>query len=65
MLLGVQLVLSLLLLLLVLFGGDGYEGILFGEAAGDAGGDFVVGGRLVVFSGNIDSKFLLRVRNIV
>jgi hypothetical protein len=55
MLLGVQLLLSLLLLLLV----------LFGEAADDMGGDFVVGGRLVVFSGNINSEFLLRVRNIV
>ena len=37
MLLGVQ---------LVLFGGDGYEGILFGEAADDAGGDFVMGTRI-------------------
>jgi hypothetical protein len=55
MLLGMQLLLSLLLLLLV----------LFGEAADDTGGDFVVGGRLVVFSGNINSEFLLRVRNIV
>ena len=64
MLLGVQLLLSLLLLW-VLFSVGGYEGILFGEAAGNAGGDFVVGGRLVVFSGNIDSEFLLRVRNIV
>ena len=64
MLLGVQLLLPLLLLL-VLFGAGGYEGILFGEAADDAGGDFVVGGRAVVFSGNIDSEFLLRVRNIV
>jgi hypothetical protein len=45
--------------------GGGYEDILFGEAADDAWGDFVVGGRLVVFSGNIDSEFLLRVRNIV
>ena len=55
----------LLSLLLVLFGAGGYEGMLFGEAADDAGGDFVVGGHLVVFSGNIDSEFLLRVRNIV
>ena len=61
MLLGVQLLLSLLLLLLwVLFSVGGYEGILFGEAADDMGGDFV-GGRLVVFSGFIDSEFLLRV----
>ena len=59
--LGVQLLLSLLLLLLwVLFSVGGYEGILFGEAADDMGGDFV-GGRLVVFSGFIDSEFLLRV----
>jgi hypothetical protein len=66
MLLGVQLLLSLLLLLLwVLFSVGGYEGILFGEAADDTGGDFEVGGRLVVFSGNIDSEFLLRVRDIV
>ena len=43
----------------------GFEGILFGEAADDTGSDFEVGGRLVVFSGNIDSEFLLRVRNIV
>jgi len=57
--------LLLSLLLWVLFGAGGYEGILFGEAANDAGGDFVVGGRLVVFSGNIDSEFLLRERNIV
>jgi hypothetical protein len=59
MLLGVQLLLSLLLLLLllwVLFSVGGYEGILFGEAADDTGGDFEVGGRLVVFSGNIDSE---------
>jgi len=53
------------LLLLVLLDAGGYEGILFGEAADDTGGDFVVGGHLVVFSGNIDSEFLLRVRNIV
>lgn len=67
MLLGVQLLLSLLLLMLlwVLCSVGGYEGILFGEAADDTGGDFEVGGRLVVFSGNIDSEFLLRVRNIV
>jgi hypothetical protein len=53
--------LSLLLLLLwVLFSVSGFEGILFGEAADDTGS-----GRLVVFSGNIDSEFLLRVRNIV
>ena len=39
--------------------------ILFGEAADDTGGDFEVGGRLVAFSRNIDSEFLLRVRNIV
>jgi hypothetical protein len=66
MLLGVQLLLSLLLRLLwVLFSVGGYEGILFGEAADDTGGDFEVGGRLVVFSGNIESEFLLRVRNIV
>src|SRR6266436_6154055 len=38
MLFGVQLLLSLLLLLWVLFSVGGYEGILFGEA----GGDFVV-----------------------
>jgi hypothetical protein len=38
---------------------------LFGEAADEAGGDFVVGGRCVVFSGNIDSELLLQVRNIV
>ena len=43
MLLGVQLLLSLLLLW-VLFSVGGYEGILFGEAADDTGGDFV-GGR--------------------
>ena len=49
----------------MLFGAGGYEGMLFGEAADDAGGDFVVGGHLVGFSGNIDSEFLLRVRNIV
>jgi hypothetical protein len=49
---GVQLLLSLLLLLPLLL-------VLFG-----AGGNFVVGGRLVV-SGNIDSEFPLRVRNIV
>jgi hypothetical protein len=64
MLLGVQLLLSLLLLLVLLNAG-GYEGIMLGEAADDAGGDCVVGGRLVVFSGNIDSEFLLRMRNIV
>ena len=52
------------LLLWVLFGAGGCEGILFGEAANDAGGDFVVGGRLVVFSGNIDAEFLLRVISI-
>jgi len=63
MLLGMQLLLSLLLLVLLDVGG--YEAILFGEATDDGGGDFVVGGRLVVFSGNIDSEFLLRVRNIV
>ena len=63
MLLGMQLLLSLLLLVLLDVGG--YEGILFGEAADDTGGDFEVGGRLVVLSGNIESEFLLRVRNIV
>ncbi|KIM74054.1 hypothetical protein PILCRDRAFT_828616 [Piloderma croceum F 1598] len=41
----------------------GYEGILFGEAADDTGGNFEVGGRLVVFFGNIDSEFLLRTYN--
>jgi hypothetical protein len=46
------LLLSLLLLLPLLL-------VLFG-----AGGNFVVGRRLVV-SGNIDSEFLLQVRNIV
>jgi hypothetical protein len=64
MLLGVQWLLSLLLLLVLLDAG-GYEGILFGEAADDAGSDFVVGGCLIVFSSTIDSEFLLRVRNIV
>lgn len=43
----------------------GVQLLLFGEAADDTGGDFVVGGRLVVFSGNINSEFLLQVRNIV
>ena len=51
---------GLLLLLWVLFSVSGFEGIFFGEAADDTGS-----GRLVVFSGNIDSEFLLRVRNIV
>jgi len=51
MLLGVQ-------WLLVLLDAGGYKGILFGEAADDAGSDFVVGGCLV-FSSNIDSEFLL------
>ena len=60
MLLGMQ-----LLLLWVLFGMGSYEGIVFGEAADDMGGDFDVGGRLVVFWRNIDPKLLLQVRNIV
>jgi hypothetical protein len=54
--LGVQWLLPLLLLLVLLDAG-GYEGILFGEAADDAGSDFV--GGCLVFSGNIDSEFLL------
>jgi hypothetical protein len=33
-------------------------GVLFGEDAYDAGGDFVVDDRLVVFSDDVDSEFL-------
>lgn len=63
MLLGAQLLLLLLLLkwkLSKLFGASGYEGVLFGKDACDAGGDFVMNDRLVVFSNEIDSKFLLQ-----
>jgi hypothetical protein len=54
-----QLLLLLKLMLLMLFGASGYEGVLLGEDAYDAGGDFVVGDGLVVFSDNIDPEFLL------
>jgi hypothetical protein len=60
-----QLLLLLKLMLLTLFGVSGHEAVLLGEDAYDAGGDFVVGDRLVVFSDNIDPEFMLQVRNIV
>jgi hypothetical protein len=48
-----QLLLLLKLMLLMLFGASGYEGVLLGEDAYDAGGDFVVGDGLVVFADDV------------
>jgi hypothetical protein len=52
------LVFELLLVLLMLFGAGGDVGVLFGENADDAGGDFVVDYSLVVLAYDVDSEFL-------
>jgi hypothetical protein len=54
----VLLLLLLLELVLVLLGAGGDVGVLFGEDAYDAGGDFVVDDRLVVLSDDVDSELL-------
>ena len=43
---------------MVLPGAGGDVGVLFEREGYEAGGDFVVGDRLVVFSDDADSKFL-------
>jgi preprotein translocase subunit SecG len=53
-----MLMLVLMLLVLVLLGASGDVGLLFGEDAYDAGGDFVVDDRLIVFGNNVDCEFL-------
>jgi hypothetical protein len=46
--------------------GERLRGMLFGKDAYDAGGDFVMDDRLVIFSNaEIDSEFLLQMRYIV
>jgi hypothetical protein len=49
----------LCVLLLMLFGASGDVGILIGEDAYDAGGDFVVDDGPAFFTYDIDTEFLL------